>query len=368
MICVIYGTTGELIKLAPVLRRFQDRKVGYMTVTSAQQVEQIPDLLALLGLPQPEIWLARGRGGRDLRRTADVPGWLATTVSNFFRERARIRQVLRSGHGKPLVLVQGDTMTTVIGAIIGRNLGATVAHIESGLRSWDLFNPFPEELDRRLSSRVANLLYAPGEWAASNLRRGIIVDTGSNTIRDSLTMADEMIDPSIAVPPHPFGLVSLHRFELLTNRPLLAATLEVLADHAQHQPLLFIDHPVTVAAIEQHGLGSMLDRPGLRRIPRLPFLRFIPLLRRSDFIVTDSGGNQEETFYLDIPCLVHRKRTERREGLGENVVLSGHRIDALRDFLARPGEHRRRSPLPAGSPSQIIVDDLTARGFAMPDG
>jgi UDP-N-acetylglucosamine 2-epimerase (non-hydrolysing) len=364
MICVIYGTTGELIKLAPVLRRFQERQIGYASVTTAQQVEQIPDLLTLLGIPQPDLWLARGHAGHDLRTTSDVPGWLARTASTFFRQRARLKGMLRRGTGKPLVLVQGDTMTTVIGAMIGRNLGATVAHIESGLRSWDLFNPFPEELDRRVSSRIANLLYAPGPWAASNLRRGTIVDTGSNTIRDSLSLAGEIVDPSTTIPDEPFGLVSLHRFELLTNRRLLQATLEVLADHAQRQPLLFIEHPVTVAAIEKLGLRSIIDLPGLRRIPRLPFLRFIPLLRRSAFIVTDSGGNQEETYYLDIPCLVHRKRTERREGLGENVVLSGHRIDALRQFLAEPDEHRRRSPLPAGSPSQVIVDDLMARGFA----
>jgi len=366
MICVIYGTTGELIKLAPVLRRLQERHIAYTSVTTAQQVQQIPELLTLLKLPQPDIWLAHGQAGRDLRTMGNVPGWLARTASNFLRERGRLKAMMRAGVGKPLVLVQGDTMTTVIGAIIGRNLGASVAHIESGLRSWDLFNPFPEELDRRISSRIADLLYAPGAWAASNLRRGIVIDTGSNTIRDSLALADDALDQSITIPSEPFGLVSLHRFELLTNRRLLEATLEVLADHAQHQPLLFINHAVTVAAIEKHGLSSVLDRPGFRRIPRLPFLRFIPLLRRSAFIVTDSGGNQEETFYLDIPCLVHRKRTERREGLDENVVLSGHRIDALRDFLAQPGDHHRRSPLPAGSPSQVIVDDLIARGFAEP--
>jgi UDP-N-acetylglucosamine 2-epimerase (non-hydrolysing) len=363
---VIYGTTGELIKLAPVLRRLQERHIAFTSVTTAQQVEQIPDLLTMLGLPQPDVWLARGHAGRDLRTMANVPGWLARTASNFLRERARLKGVMRAGYGKPLVLVQGDTMTTVIGAMIGRNLGASVAHIESGLRSWDLFNPFPEELDRRISSRIADLLYAPGAWAASNLRRGIVVDTGSNTIRDSLALAEDVVDPAITIPSEPFGLVSLHRFELLTNRGLLESTLAVLADHAQRQPLLFIEHPVTVAAIEKHGLSSLLDRPGFRRIPRLPFLRFIPLLRRSAFIVTDSGGNQEETFYLDIPCLVHRKRTERREGLDENVVLSGHRIDTLREFLAQPGEHHRRSPLPAGSPSQVIVDDLIARGFAEP--
>jgi UDP-N-acetylglucosamine 2-epimerase (non-hydrolysing) len=367
MICVIYGTTGEIIKLAPVLRRLQELRIKYLSVTTAQQVEQIAELLQLLGLQQPDFWLAQGRRGRDLRTTTDVPGWLSNVVRSFRRERTLLKDQLGGGAGKPMVLVQGDTMTTVIGAIIGRNLHATVAHVESGLRSWDLFNPFPEELDRRLSSRLADILYAPGDWAASNLHRGMVVNTGSNTIRDSLELVSEVLDPLVDLPAEPFGLVSLHRFELLNNHRLLERTLEALADHAAHQPLLFIEHPVTVAAIEHQHLEAILQRPGVRRIPRLPFLRFIPLLRRSAFIITDSGGNQEETFYLDIPCLVHRKRTERQEGIGENVVISGHDLGSLRDFLRNPDRFHRKSPLPPGSPSVVIVDDLIHRGFASPE-
>ena len=82
------------------------------------------------------------------------------------------------------------------------------------------------------------------------------------------------------------------------------------------------------------------------RTHRLPFFDFIRVLRRCAFVVTDSGGSQEECFYLDLPCLVHRLRTERRDGLGENVVLSGMRADVLRDFLDDAGRFRRRSALP----------------------
>ena len=95
------------------------------------------------------------------------------------------------------------------------------------------------------------------------------------------------------------------------------------------------------------------------------FFDFIRVLRRCAFVVTDSGGSQEECFYLDRPCLVHRLRTERRDGLGENVVLSGMRADVLRDFLADAGRFRRRSALPVLSPSDVIVDDLEQRGFAV---
>ena len=126
-------------------------------------------------------------------------------------------------------------------------------------------------------------------------------------------------------------------------------------------PLLFIDHPVTVAAIEKFGLGHLFDER-LRSTPRLSFFGFVELLKRSAFLITDSGGSQEECYYLDHPCLVHRKRTERREGLGENVVLSGYDEAALREFLADPSLYRRRTSLPLESPSDVILADLVARG------
>jgi UDP-N-acetylglucosamine 2-epimerase (non-hydrolysing) len=253
-------------------------------------------------------------------------------------------------------------MTTVLGSVIGRLLRTTVAHIEGGLRSYDLRNPFPEELNRKLATALSRIHYAPGAWAASNLR-GDVVDTGSNTIRESLEIVSDE-EPSIALPDVPFGIVSLHRFELLNNRRLLTETIQVLADAARRTPLLFIDHPVTIAALDRFGLARHFDTSTFMRIPRLRFFEFVRVERRCAFVVTDSGGSQEECFYLDLPCLVHRVKTERREGLGENAVLSGMSSDVLRDFLADPTRFRRTSTLSPTSPSDVIVRDLERRGFA----
>jgi UDP-N-acetylglucosamine 2-epimerase (non-hydrolysing) len=254
-------------------------------------------------------------------------------------------------------------MTTVLGSMLGRSLRATVAHIEGGLRSFDLRHPFPEELNRKLATALARIHYAPGAWAASNLRGGDVVDTGSNTIRDSLELVAEA-EPSIPLPERPFGIVSLHRFELLNSRKLLTETLEVLANAAERTPLLFVDHSVTSAALERFGLERLFEGTAFRRTPRLPFFDFVRAERRSRFVVTDSGGSQEECYYLDLPCLVHRMKTERREGLGENAVLSGMSSDVLRGFLDDPSRFRRTTPLPAASPSEVIVDDLERRGMA----
>jgi UDP-N-acetylglucosamine 2-epimerase (non-hydrolysing) len=367
VILVVFGTTGELIKLAPVLIRFDERGHPYLLATTGQQVQQIPSFLDQFGLRQPDVWLARGAGGRDLRVNGDIPAWVARIARSWAHSRRRVRDALRDGPGPPLVLVHGDTMTTVLGSLMGRTLRATVAHIEGGLRSYDLRHPFPEELNRKLATALSRIHYAPGSWAALNLRRGEVVDTGSNTIRDSLELVSDE-PPPLEVPDGTFGIASLHRFELLNNRRLLSETIEVLAAAARATPLLFIDHPVTVAAIERFGFTRLFDKAAFRRVPRLPFFDFVRIERRSSFVVTDSGGSQEECYYLDLPCLVHRVRTERREGLGENAVLSGMSADVLRDFLADPTRFRRRTAVPPASPSDVIVGDLERRGFASKAG
>ena len=361
MILVVFGTTGELIKLAPVLLRLDERGHAYLLATTGQQVEQIPGFLEQFGLRQPDVWLGQGAKGRDLRINSDIPGWLATVMRSWLRERRKVRRTLRGSPGRPLVLVHGDTMTTVLGSMLGRSLRTTVAHIEGGLRSYDLRHPFPEELNRKLATALSRIHYAPGAWAASNLR-GEVVDTGSNTIRDSLALVPEGQLP-FELPDGPFGIVSLHRFELLNNRSLLTETIVVLAEAARRTPLLFVAHPVTGAALERFGLERHFDATRLMRVPRLRFFDFVRVERASAFVVTDSGGSQEECFYLDLPCLVHRVKTERREGLGENALLSGMDARVLRDFLGDPSRFRRTTPLPAQSPSDVIVADLERRGF-----
>jgi UDP-N-acetylglucosamine 2-epimerase (non-hydrolysing) len=352
VILVVFGTTGELIKLAPVLLRLDARGHAYVLATTGQQVQQIPSFLEQFGLRQPDMWLARGAKGRDLRVNSDIPGWLATVTRSWARARRRLRRT-------PLVLVHGDTMTTVLGSLMGRSLRATVAHIEGGLRSYDWRHPFPEELNRKLATGLSRIHYAPGAWAAGNLRRGDIVDTGSNTIRDSLELVDD--DEPVLELPAAFGVVSVHRFELLNNRRLLTETVDALAEAATHTPLLFVDHPVTAAALERFRLTDRFDGESFRRLPRLRFFDFVRVERRCDFVVTDSGGSQEECYYLNLPCLVHRVKTERREGLGENAVLSEMRADVLREFLADPTRFRRRTELAAASPSDVIVADLERR-------
>lgn len=368
MIGVVYGTTGELIKIAPLLRSLAATGQPAFTMTTAQQVEQLPAFLEDLGLPPADVHLARGAGGRDLRTKAQIPGWGARVGTSVIRRHRPLSARLRSDGRPPVVLVHGDTMTTLLGALIGRSLGATVGHVEAGLRSGDWRNPFPEEINRRAAARVATLHFAPGAKAVENLRRegvpGRIVDTRENTVKDALALA-AATDPGIPVPAEPFGLVSLHRFELIERPEAFAAILDILRAHSQRQPLLFIDHSTTAAAIAAHRFERYFD-DSFRRVPRLRHAPFVSLLRRSDFLVTDSGGSQEECFFLGHPCFVHRAVTERDEGLGANVVLSGMRLEALSDFLAAPSRYRLAPQSSKTSPTAIIHEELARMGATAP--
>ncbi len=367
MIAVVYGTIGELIKVAPVVRRARDRGLSLVTMTTAQQVNSIPPMLEQLGLPQPDVWLGDGNHGKDLALRGDLPWWLKTVATRFAKNRKDLRRQL--GSTTSCLLVHGDTMTTVLGALMGRALRVPVAHLEAGLRSFDWRNPFPEELDRLATSRLARIHFAPGDVPVRNLSKvkGTVVNTFLNTAKDALDL----------VPPTPlpeavdrlgqgYGLVSLHREELINEPEAFRAILELLAEQAKKTPLVFVDHPVTVSRLTRHGLDSIFDPECFVRIDKQPYFRFVNLLKRSSFAVTDSGGLQEECTYLDHPCVVHRAVTEREEGLGGPILLSKNDLGEVRRFLADPSQFHARSPLPDVSPSDIVVDWLERAGYGSP--
>lgn len=365
MIALVYGTTAELVKLAPLYRRLADRGQRPELWCTAQQLDELPEATEMLGLPEPDVMLAHGANGRSLRSTRDVLSWLGTFGWRSTRRSLDLRRRLRADGRPPLVLVHGDTMTTVLGTLLGRALGATVGHVEAGLRSHDWRNPFPEELDRRIVGRIAHLHYAPGEAEAANLRpsrRRRVVVTDGNTVQDSVRLVPVDADAGVDALPERFGLVSLHRIELLQD-DRFAESLRVLQRSASTTPLVMVYDPVTDEQIVRQGLQDLFDDVHFRRIPKLTYFRFVALLRRAAFVVTDSGGLQEECAFIGKPCLVHRVRTERSDGIGLNARLSGMDVGELVRFLDDPAPFDASEAHRAHSPSDAIVADLAVLGF-----
>ncbi len=357
MIVFVYGTTAEAIKLAPVARRLEAQGVDYEQWLTLQQSDTVLRALPGLGLPAPDHVLANGRGGRPLAGPADVLVWLARIAAWVLRHGWSARRRLRRS-GPSVLVVHGDTMTSVVGAALAKLLGVDCAHVEAGLRSGNWRHPFPEELDRRIVGRLADVHYAPSDAAAAVLAgRRAVVHTGANTVVDAVLDRAPSARPS---PTDPYGLVLLHRFEFLTAAGLADRTLAALQQHAPHRMVVVADDQA------RHVLGSRLDALPADRftvLDKVPHAEFTDLLAGASFVVTDSGGVQEEAALLGVPTLVHRKETERQDGLGENALLSGWDVDALERFLRSHADRRRSPKTLRTSPSDIVVKDLMTRAY-----
>ena len=368
-IVFIAGTTAEIIKLSPLMRALRDDGTDYEFWNSAWHVDGLRATLDDLGLPQPDEHLIDPRRQEPVARTSQVPGWGLRIAAHVVRHRRRLRRRLFAG-GPALVVVHGDTFTTVLGSVIGRFLGARVAHVEAGLRSGDIRNPMPEEINRRVVARLARLHFAPTQRDVDNLRRerakGRIVLTGANTAIDTLRRT--LGDRESPVPlPEEFGLVTLHRFELLRSRTDFEKTLRLLSSASSDLPLVMPVGDAERARIDELGLGSLFGER-FRLVPKQPYARFLPILARASFVVTDSGGLQEECAILGIPCAVQREATERHQGIGANVLLTMLDPERLRGFLASWESYRRPSQLDEFHPTAVIMDCLREERYAQPTG
>lgn len=363
-IAFIAGTTAEVIKLAPVIAALEARGEPVELWNTAFHVAGLPATLADLGLRPPAVDLVDARAHRDVVRVAQVPGWGLRVLTTAVRRRRELRRRLSAGGGRPLVVVHGDTFSTVLGALIGRALRVEVAHVEAGMRTGDIWHPMPEELNRRLVAKVATVHFAPTQHEVSHLRRerarGTIVDTGANTVIDALRMAIDGDAPAIELPDE-FGLVTLHRFEMLRNGPVFTRTLEVLAEASADLPLVMPAGNTERNRIEELGLTRLFgDR--FRLVDKQPYARFMPLLARASFVVTDSGGLQQECGILGKPAAIHREAVESQQGIGDNLLLTGLDMDVLRGFLRDWRQYARPSLLEQFHPTEAILAELERAG------
>lgn len=356
MIVLIYGTTAEAIKLAPIMNRLSTAGVPYQQWVTLQQSSTVLDSIKHLGLPAPDEIIADGVHGRPLSSTPDTVRWLLTISGWVVRNRARLKLELGN---KSIILVHGDTMTSVVGSIIAKLLRCKIGHVEAGLRSGSWRHPFPEELDRRIVGKLADVHYAPSEASVAALSgRPNVIFTHGNTSLDALAQRAKSSRTSEAAP---YGLVLLHRFEFLNNPKLVQSTISTLNSES-HLPLKIVadDHAKHIIEAEV----GQLSNSQLTVLDKLSHADFVQLASHARFVVTDSGGVQEEMAFLGIPTLIHRKATERSDGLGRNVLLSGWSTVVLSEFLQNYESHRRPIQILEMSPSEIVVNDLRERGYA----
>jgi UDP-N-acetylglucosamine 2-epimerase (non-hydrolysing) len=242
--------------------------------------------------------------------------------------------------------VAGDVNSTLAGALAAVKLGVRLAHIESGLRSFD--RTMPEEHNRVLTDHVSDILLAHSEEAITNLQReGITsgVHLVGNTMIDSLlehleTARTRKAWERFGLEPGTYALVTLHRPTLVDDPAKLSAVADGLIALADGQPVLFPLHPRTLRNLGAAGVDSRLRDAGVIATEPLGYLDFLCLEADAAFVVTDSGGVQEETTVLGVRCFTLRDSTERRvtEELGTNTVLGAkpERLAEIPQLLQRP--------------------------------
>ncbi|HUP23665.1 MAG TPA: UDP-N-acetylglucosamine 2-epimerase (non-hydrolyzing) [Thermoanaerobaculia bacterium] len=336
----VVGARPNFMKMAPVVRALK-RSAGVESLlvhTGQHYDEELSEVFfRQLGMPEPDASLAVGSGTH-----AEQTGRLLTAL-----ERSCIEL------GPDLVLVGGDVNSTMAAALAAAKLKIPVGHVEAGLRSFD--RSMPEEVNRVVADHLSELLFTTEESGSRNLRREGVAEERiffvGNCMVDTLL---EHIEHALAQEPwserqlDPGGylLATLHRPANVDDPTVLRGLVDALNEASRMLPVVLPLHPRTRKRLEE---GAISMSRGVRLEPPLPYLSFLGLMARARCVLTDSGGIQEETTALGVPCLTLRRNTERpiTVELGTNKVIGNEPdqiVEALQEALA--DERKAGSQLP----------------------
>jgi UDP-N-acetylglucosamine 2-epimerase (non-hydrolysing) len=346
------------MKMAPLLRAFRARPglpPAVLVHTGQHYDPMLSDrLFEDLALPRPDINLEVGSGTHAVQ-TAEV--------------MRRFEPVVDEHHPSCIVVV-GDVNSTLACSLVAVKKGVPVAHVEAGLRSLD--RSMPEEINRILTDQISDLLYTTERTAHANLARegipGARVHFVGNVMIDSLLSHKSRAVPAKrTLPPHMlaerYGVVTLHRPSNVDEPQALSESLEILRAVCDKLPLVCALHPRTVARIESFGLSRIIKTDQIAVVPPQGYLEMLGLMSEATLVLTDSGGIQEETTALAVPCLTLRQNTERPITVeqGTNALVGRDRALILRlvDEILKTGGKRGRMPeLWDGRAAERIAADL----------
>jgi UDP-N-acetylglucosamine 2-epimerase (non-hydrolysing) len=353
VIHVFLGTKAQYIKTAPLLRLLDAQGVEYRLIDSGQHGALSVGLREELGVREPDHLLTRGV---DITSIPQAIVWALKLALKLLDGRRLRAEVFGGRTG--VCVVHGDTPSTLLSTLMARRAGLRVAHLEAGLRSKHLLHPFPEEIIRRIVMRLSALLFAPDDTAVANLRRmrvrGRIVPLPGNTVSEALAHDLDRHDAPGTGP----AVATMHRVENLNRRERVEAFVATVERIAERQPVRFVVHGPTRETLRRRGWEQRLRRAGVELVELAPHGEFVAMLYDAPFVVTDGGSIQEECALLGVPTLLWRAATERPDGVGANVVVSGYRPDVVERFLADPQAHRLTVPAVETRPSEVVLEHL----------
>ncbi|MFN3983880.1 MAG: non-hydrolyzing UDP-N-acetylglucosamine 2-epimerase [Rhodocyclaceae bacterium] len=364
VICVV-GARPNYMKMAPIIRAFarHDPPLPTLLVHTGQHYDAAMNarLFADLDLPMPDVNLEVGSGSHAVQ-TAEI--------------MKRFEPVLDT-HGARAVLVVGDVNSTLACALVAVKRQVPVVHVEAGLRSED--RRMPEEINRLLTDQISDVLYLTERGAYSNLAREGIPEVRAafvgNVMIDSLLASLDKAVPAAdslcaagqdsARIADGYGVVTLHRPSNVDDPATLGAIFAALAQIAIGLPLVFALHPRTTKNLERFGMLEHLDNPRFVILPPQGYLEMLGLMRGATMVLTDSGGIQEETTALGVPCVTIRENTERPITVEQGTnTLAGCSPDAIvaaaRDVLQSGGKRGRVPEYWDGRAAERIAAHLHA--------
>lgn len=354
---------AELIKLAPVINALKKRKIDFKIISSNQNSLDLSEINFLIGKYSIDYTFKMKPFKWPKNIYLRFLVWIIKSVGNYliyFRNEFKDDKNV-------LFIVHGDTISSLIGAIVAKLCGVKLVHIESGLRSFDFFEPFPEEICRFVISHLADFHYSPNKWSMNNLKGsyGIKINTFDNTVGESVDIAiraSRNIENKIGIKKgQKYFILVIHRQEhTLFNKKETDKILDTIFRQTNKKlKCVFIMHRLTKNYLKSNNLFFKIKKDSNVILPgRLPYLSFIKLLNDAEFIASDGGTNQEEAYYLGKPCLILRNKTERIEGLGKNAVLSENNQSRIISFIRYYKKYKRRRIKIDISPSEVIVNHL----------
>ncbi len=354
---LVGGARPNFMKLAPIVRALDKRpeQFSYRIIHTGQHYDrEMSDVFfEELGIPKPDFYLEAG-GGSHAQQTAKI----MVAYENLCVE-----------HGHPdLCLVVGDVNSTIACSLVAKKLGVPVAHVEAGLRSGD--RTMPEEINRLATDAISDYFFVTEESGEANLLRegqprdkvffvGHVMIDNLFHQRDQLDRMSTADFASTALKQaHPrYGVVTLHRPSNVDDKEALTKLVGALREIAEELPIIFPVHPRTRGNIERFGIEL---GPRIITTPPLSYMDFLNLWRDASLVLTDSGGLQEETTGLGIPCLTLRENTERPVTLTEGTnTLVGTSPDAIvreaKQVLSGLGKQGRQPRFWDGQAAERIV-------------
>lgn len=348
MIIHVVGARPNFMKLAPVYAALAKRRISQKIVHTGQHYDEKMSEVFFqeLDVPPPDINLGVGSGSHA-EQTANV----MVRFERFVIENP-----------PEWVMVYGDVNSTVAVALVCAKLGISLAHVEAGLRSFD--RRMPEEINRLLTDQVADLLFTPSADADQNLMRegvspGKIHLVGNVMIDTLVKFLPRAKQVSFEAYPTNYALVTVHRPSNVDNTEILTRLFATLMKISSRLPIVFPVHPRTRQRLS-HLMHSECP-VDLHLIEPVGYLQCLALEQRAAVVITDSGGIQEETTFLNVPCLTLRENTERpitiTLGTNQLIGVDYNRIEQEVDLiLAGKGKKGKASPLWDGKASERIAD------------